>query len=72
VVLAIGLWPLTFSDCEYECWGGGCDCLSFVNVVCCHVEVSAMGQSFIQSSSTKCMCVSLSVIKCNKNLLHLQ
>jgi len=31
--------------------------------------LSAMGQSLVQSSPTKCACVSLSVIKCN-NVSH--
>jgi len=35
-------------------WGG---CLSFVNVVCHHVEVSALGQSFIQRFYQVYVCV---------------
>jgi hypothetical protein len=37
-------------------------------VLCCQVEISVMGQSLIQSNATECVCVSLSVIKCNNNL----
>jgi hypothetical protein len=46
--------------------------MSIVSVVCCQVEVSATGRSLIQSSPTECVCVSLSVIKCKNNPLHLQ
>ena len=35
-------------------WGGGHGCLSVVSVVCCQVEVSATGWSFIQRSPTEC------------------
>jgi hypothetical protein len=38
--------------------------MSLVSVVCCQVEVPAMGRSLVQSSPTECM--SLSVIKGNK------
>jgi len=55
---------------------GGCgvDVLSLVNVVCCQVEVFAMGRSVVQRSPTMCVCVcvSLSVSRCNNNYLHLQ
>jgi hypothetical protein len=40
----------------------GHGCLSHVNVVCCHVEVSAMGWSLVQRSPTDCD-VSLCVIQ---------
>ena len=43
-------------------WGHGF--LSFVNVVCCQVEVSATGRSLVKRNPTDC-CVSLCVIKCN-------
>jgi hypothetical protein len=29
-------------------------CLSAVSVLCCHVEVSAMGRSLVQRSPTEC------------------
>ena len=40
---------------------GGHGCLSLMNVVCCQVEVSAMGSSLVQNSPTECV-VCLSVI----------
>ena len=52
---AIACW-----DCGFESrWGHGC--LSVVSVVCCQVEVSAMGRSLVQRSPTDCD-VSLCVI----------
>jgi len=33
---------------------GGHGCLSLVSVVCCQVEVSASGLSFVQRSHTEC------------------
>jgi len=45
-------------------------CLSLVSVVCCQVEGSATGRSLVQRSPTEC--VSLNVINCNNNALHLQ
>jgi hypothetical protein len=48
----------------------GYSCLSLINVVCCQVEVSATGRSLIQRSSTQFM--SLSVIRCKNDPLHLQ
>jgi hypothetical protein len=44
-----------------------------VNVVCYQIEVSAKGRTLVQRSSIECVCfVSLSVIRCNSNPLHLQ
>ena len=49
----MGLWPLTCWDCGLEShWVHGC--LSLVIVVCCKVDVSAMGRSLVQSSPTDC------------------
>ena len=48
-------------------------CLSLVNDMCCQVEVSASGRSLARGVlPSVCVCVSLSVIKCNNNTLHLQ
>ena len=41
-----------------------------VSCECCQVEVFAAGRSFVQSSPTDC--VSLRVIRCKNNPLHLQ
>jgi hypothetical protein len=43
--------------------------LSLVSVICCQVEVSTIGRSLVQGSPTEfvCVCVSLSVIRCNSN-----
>jgi hypothetical protein len=49
--------------------------VSFGNVVCCKAKVSATGRSIVQRSPTEryrermyvCVCVSLSVIRCNSN-----
>ena len=50
--------------------------LSLVSAVCCQVEVSAMGQSFVQESPAMCVCVCVCgggvLIRCNSNLLQLQ
>jgi hypothetical protein len=56
-VWSMGLRPLACWDCGFECrWGHGC--LSVVNVVCCQIEVSPTGWSFIQRSPTECgMCL---------------
>ena len=48
----------------------GHGCLSLVNV-CCQVEVSATGRSRVQKRPTLCVCVLLSVIRCNSNPVHL-
>ena len=44
--------------------------------MCCQVEVSALGQSLVQSSPIECVCVcvcvSFSVIGCKNIALHLQ
>jgi len=45
-------------------------CLSFVNVVFCKAEVSAMGRSLAQRSCIEC--VSLSVIRCTNKPLYLE
>ena len=34
--------------------GGMVVCLSLVNIVCCQVEVSAMGRSLVQRSPIEC------------------
>jgi hypothetical protein len=59
-------WVYGFGSCR------GLGCLSVVSVVCCQVEVSATNWSLAQRSPTVCMCVSLSVIRCKNNPLHLQ
>jgi hypothetical protein len=62
----------------HECWDCGFEsrkgheCLTLWNVVCCQIQVSASGWSFVQRSPTECgVCVSLSVVKCKNNPLHL-
>jgi hypothetical protein len=40
--------------------------------VCSQVEVFATGLSLVQRSPTECVCMSLSVIRCNNNPVHLQ
>jgi hypothetical protein len=51
----------------------GHGCLSVVIVVCYQVEISETNRSLIQRSliarACLCVCVSLSVIKCNNNPL---
>jgi hypothetical protein len=55
-------------------------CLSLLRVVFCQVEVSAMDRSLVKRSRTEyvyvcvcvCVCVSLRVVRCDRNLLHLQ
>ena len=46
--------------------------LSVVNVVSFQIEISATDRSLVQRSPTICMCVSLNVIRCNNNPLHLE
>jgi len=59
-------------DCRFESLQGH-ECLTLWNVVCCHVHGSASGWSLVQRSPTECgVCVSLSVVKCKNNPLHLQ
>ena len=48
----------------------GHGCLSLVSVVCFHVEASTTGQSLVHRSRTECVCMPLSVIRCNSNTLH--
>ena len=43
---------------------GGHECL--VSVLCCQVEVSATGCSFVQRRSTECVCVCVCVIECDQ------
>jgi hypothetical protein len=50
------LRPLTCWDYSFESPREH-GCLSLVNVVCCQVEVSAMGWSPSQRSPTDCMCL---------------
>lgn len=45
--------------------------LSVMNVLCCHIKVSVMGQSFVQRTFPKCVCVSLSVIMSKNSTVHL-
>ena len=52
-VEGVGIWPLTCWDCGFESRRGH-ECLSVVGVVCCEVEVSATGRSFVQGSPTEC------------------
>jgi hypothetical protein len=49
----VDLQPLAWWDCGLKSylWHG---CLSFVNVVCCQVEVSVSCWSLIQRNPTKC------------------
>ena len=48
-VCGVGLRPLACWDCGFESRRVQ-GCLSLVSVVCCHVEVSAMGRSLVQRS----------------------
>ena len=55
--------------------------VSVVNIVCCQVEVSVTGRSLVQNSPTKrvlvhvcmdmCVSVSVTLIKCNSNPVHI-
>jgi len=47
------LRPLACRDCGFESRQGH-GCLFVVSVVCCQVEVSAKGRSFVQRSPTEC------------------
>jgi uncharacterized protein involved in response to NO len=63
-VSGVGLRLFACWDCGFEsrrCHG----CLFLVSVLCCQVEVSAVGRSLVQRSPTDCACVCmlLSVIK---------
>jgi hypothetical protein len=49
----VGLFPFAYWDCGFESLGGH-GCLSLVSVVCCQVEVSALGGSLVQGSPTEC------------------
>jgi len=51
--LGLGLRPLACWDCVFESRRGH-GCLSLVNVVCCQVDVSAVGRSLVQRSRTDC------------------
>jgi hypothetical protein len=63
-----GLRPLACWDCGV--WiPPGHGCMSLVGVVCCQVEVSAPVRSLLQMGRVR---VCLSVITCNKNLMHLR
>ena len=46
--------------------------MSFVDVECFQVEVSATGRSLVQKGPTECVCVHMSVIWWNNNPLHLK
>jgi hypothetical protein len=52
-VQGVGLRPPAYWDCGFESRQGH-GCLSLVSVVCCQVEVSAMGWSLVQRSPTEC------------------
>jgi hypothetical protein len=52
-VYGVSLRPLICWDCGLESLQGH-ECLSVEKVVCCQVEVSAMGQSLVQRSPTEC------------------
>jgi hypothetical protein len=55
--------PIACWDCGFESHGGhGYLCL--VNVVCCQVEVSALGLSLVQTSPTEC-----GVSECGRKVL---
>jgi hypothetical protein len=62
-VKGLGLGPHDFWDCRFETRRGN-KCLSFVNLVCCELEISATGQSLIQRSPTECV-VSVWSLKLN-------
>jgi len=49
----VGLRPLACWDCGPESRRGR-ECLSVVSVVCCQIEVSALGWLLVQRSSTEC------------------
>jgi hypothetical protein len=51
-VYGVGLRPIACWDCGFESRRGH-GCLSLVSVVCCQVEVSAMGWSLVQRSPTE-------------------
>jgi hypothetical protein len=51
-VSGVGLRPLAYWDCGFESHRGH-GCLSVVSVVCCQVEVSATGWSFVRRSPTE-------------------
>ena len=57
-VYGVELRPLVCWNCGLESRREHkCLCLSLVHVVCCQVEVSAMGRSLFQRSSTEYVCV---------------
>ena len=49
----LGLRPFAWWDWGFESRRRH-GCLSLVSVVCCHVEVSTSGGSFVQRSPTEC------------------
>jgi hypothetical protein len=51
--LRCGSVLFTWWDCGFESWRGH-GCFSLVGVVCCQVEVSALGWPHIQGSPTEC------------------
>ena len=51
---------------------GGMDVYLLWMLSVVQVEVSVTGRSLVQMSPTECVCVSLSVIRCNNNSLHPQ
>jgi hypothetical protein len=50
----------------------GHGCLSFVSSMCCQVEVPATDRSLVKRIPTQYVCMSLSVIICNNNPVHLK
>jgi hypothetical protein len=54
-VESVGLRPLASWDCGFGFESRRPhECLSLVNIVCCHVEVSSTGRSLVQGSPTDC------------------
>ena len=68
----VDLQPLPFLYFGFESRRGH-RYLSVVNLCTVQVAFSATGRSLVQRSATDsvCVCVSLSVIRCNNNLVHL-
>jgi hypothetical protein len=59
------------------CWGYGCEPhwgdFFILNVVCCALRGLSVGPiPRLEESNRVCVCVSLSVVRCNNNPLHLQ
>jgi hypothetical protein len=52
-VEGVGLCPLAYWDCGFESHRGH-GCPSLLSIVCCQVEVSVSGCSFVQRSPPEC------------------